>query len=135
MKNAKMTENMAEKRNVSHKKNFFLFLLGGVIGFINGFFGGGGGVVGVPVLEKFLKVDNKTSHATCLAVILPLSIISAGIYVFSGFIETSTFLFVGGGVLLGGMAGAMLLKILPSKIVRMIFAVLLIVGGVRLLLW
>ncbi len=119
---------------LSPKKKFFLFFLGGIIGLINGFFGGGGGVVGVPVLEKFLKVDNKTSHATCLAVILPLSIISAGIYVFSSYIETSKFLFVGSGVLLGGIVGALLLKILPAKVVRIIFAVLLLAGGVRLIL-
>lgn len=134
MNKAKGKAKSLKKQGLSSKKKFFLFLLGGLIGLINGFFGGGGGVVGVPVLEKFLNVDNKTSHATCLAVILPLSIISAGIYVFSSYIETSTFLYVGSGVLLGGIIGALLLKILPAKVVRVIFAVLLLAGGVRLII-
>jgi len=124
-----------KNRSENFKEMVILFFLGGVIGFLNGFFGGGGGVVGVPAIEKFLKVDNKTAHATCLALILPLSIISAGIYVFSGNINSSVFLFVGGGVLVGGVLGALLLKILPEKIVRIIFAVILFAGGVRLLLW
>jgi len=131
MKNKKKTSLNGENKV---KKSFFLFFLGGIIGIINGFFGGGGGVVGVPVLEKFLKIENKKAHATCLAVILPLSIISAGVYVYSGIIDSKLFMFIGSGVILGGVVGSLLLKILPAKIVRIIFALLLLVGGVRLII-
>ena len=85
------------------KRNILLFFVGGIIGILNGFFGGGGGTVGVPVLEKFLGLDNKKAHATCIAIIFPLSVVSAGIYVFGGAVETSLFLFVGLGVILGGV--------------------------------
>lgn len=128
------TKNKGREKSGKIKKNFFLFFVGGLIGIINGFFGGGGGVVGVPVLEKFLKLDSKKSHATCIAVILPLSIVSAGIYVFSGVIETKLFLYVAIGVILGGIAGSFLLKILPAKVIRIIFAILLLAGGVRLVI-
>ena len=131
--NKRVSEGKKEKK--TFKRNIFLILIGGVIGFINGFFGGGGGVVGVPILEKKLKISNKQAHATCLALILPLSIISSGMYVFSGVIETSLFLSVGAGVLLGGISGAFLLKILPEKIVRAVFALILFVGGLRLIIW
>lgn len=122
------------KKDGKVKRNFFLFFVGGLIGMINGFFGGGGGTVGVPVLEKFLKLENKKAHATCIAVILPLSIVSAGVYVFSGTIESGLFLFVGSGVLIGGIFGSFLLKILPAKAVRVIFALILLAGGIRLVI-
>ena len=134
MEKAKSKEKQVVNSGNKVKKSLFLFFLGGLIGIINGFFGGGGGVVGVPVLEKFLKLENKKAHATCLAVILPLSIISVGVYVYSGVINSNLFLFIGSGVILGGIVGALLLKILPAKVVRVIFALLLLAGGVRLIL-
>ena len=44
-------------------------IFGSIIGFINGFLGGGGGMVAVPLLEKIKKLDNKKAHATAIAVI------------------------------------------------------------------
>lgn len=131
----KKTELKNTSEKFTWKKKLILFFLGGIIGIINGFFGGGGGVIGVPILEKNLKVDNKTAHATCLALILPLSIVSSCLYVLSGSINTNLFLFVGLGVLLGGITGSLLLKILPEKAVRIIFSLILFAGGVRLILW
>ncbi len=104
-----------------------------VIGFINGFFGGGGGMICVPLLEKMLHLDNKYSHATAIAVILPISFVSAIIYTLGGHIETVPFLTVGIGVLLGGVAGSFLLKFLPSKTIRIIFVFVMLAGGIRLL--
>ena len=55
-------------------------LSGLAIGVINGFFGGGGGMVCVPILENALKLDNKRSHATALAVMFPFCIASGIVY-------------------------------------------------------
>jgi uncharacterized membrane protein YfcA len=50
------------------KNKINLFLLnafgGLLIGFANGFFGGGGGMLAVPFLQHVLKEDEKVSHAT-----------------------------------------------------------------------
>ena len=135
MKNQKGRKELQEGNKGKTKKNVVLFFVGGLIGLLNGFFGGGGGTVGVPALEKFVKLDNKKAHATCIAIIFPLSLVSAGIYVFNGVIETSLFVFVGAGVVLGGIIGSLLLKILPAKAVRIIFAILLLAGGVRMIVW
>ncbi len=115
------------------KKKLILSICGAIIGFINGFFGGGGGMICVPLLEKILGLGNKYSHATALVVIFPISFVSAVIYVLSGNLETIPFVTVGSGVLLGGLVGAFLLKFLPSKIVRVIFAIVMLAGGIRLL--
>lgn len=132
MENVKDQENKAKK---SFSKKVLLFLYGGVVGIINGFFGGGGGTIGVPILEKSLGVDNKTAHATCIALILPLSIISSAVYVYSNAVENFLLLSVGAGVLFGGILGSCLLKFLPPKIVRIVFCLVLFAGGIRLILW
>lgn len=115
------------------KKKLVLSICGAIIGFVNGFFGGGGGMICVPLLEKVLKLKNKFAHATALLVIFPISFVSGVVYVATGKLETIPFLTVGSGVLLGGVVGAFLLKFLPSKIIRVIFAFIMLAGGIRLL--
>lgn len=129
----------SKKDNQKHKKSqigkkIMLLLLGGMIGFINGFFGGGGGMICVPTLEKALKLDNKRAHATAIAVIFPLSLISCAIYIFKGSTQSLPLLTVGLGVLAGGIAGSISLKYIPSKVLRIIFAIIMFVGGVRLVI-
>ncbi|MDE7395914.1 MAG: TSUP family transporter, partial [Clostridiales bacterium] len=91
------------------KKVFLPVLQAGgglVIGFINGFFGGGGGMLCVPLLEKVIGVPTKQAHATAILVILPVSIASAVVYAISGTFSLLPVLPVSGGVLAGGVAGA-----------------------------
>ena len=53
---------------------------GVTIGVINGVFGSGGGMITVPFLTK-KGSDQKDAQRNAIAVILPLSIISAGLYI------------------------------------------------------
>lgn len=115
------------------KKKLLLSICGALIGFVNGFFGGGGGMICVPLLEKVLNLKNKFAHATALVVIFPLSFVSAVVYFLSGNIQTVPFLTVGSGVILGGILGSFLLKFLPAKIIRIIFVFVMLAGGIRLL--
>lgn len=133
MKTKKTTKKKEKENKLPVKKKFILALCGALIGFINGFFGGGGGMICVPLLEKVLHLPNKYSHATAIVVILPISFISAVIYLLSGNLETIPFLTVGTGVLLGGIVGSFALKFLPEKIVRIIFVFVMLAGGIRLL--
>lgn len=116
------------------KKYFWMSLGGSFIGFLNGFFGGGGGMVCVPVLNKIAGLSEKHSHATAIAIIFPLSLISAFIYVINGYIKSLPLITVTIGSLAGGIIGAFALKILPPKWVRIIFAVIMLVGGIKLIL-
>lgn len=88
----------------------------------------------VPLLEKVLQLQNKYSHATAIAVILPISFVSACVYCLSGNLQTVPFLTVGSGVLLGGIVGSFALKFLPSKVVRVIFVLIMLAGGIRLII-
>lgn len=115
------------------KKNFYLVIGGIAIGIVNGFFGGGGGMVCVPILEKMLKIDNKKSHATALAVMLPIGISSAIIYLIKIPMDWSTFSLVTAGFVVGGLLGALLLKRLSGKVVRIIFIAVVLAAGIKML--
>ena len=104
-----------------------------MVGFINGFFGGGGGLICVPTLEKVYKLETKKAHATAIAVMLPLSITSSVIYLFNNKFNFASTLSVALGVLLGGFVGAIFLKKINSTVVRWIFIAVLFSAGVRMM--
>lgn len=88
----------------------------------------------VPMLEK-LDVEPKKAHATSVAIILPLSILSAVFYYMSG-IRTdasSTLYYILFG-LVGAVAGSFLLKNIKNQYLKKIFAVIMIISAVRILL-
>lgn len=124
-------------KNKDKKSNdLTLRILTGVAsGLANGLFGGGGGMIVVPMLTFLLKYDNKSAHATAILIILPLSILSGLIYVFFGNFNITSGIPVLIGVVLGGIIGALLLKKLSSKIILVIFSVAMLVAGVKMLVF
>ena len=109
-------------------------LIGAAAGIVNGIFGAGGGMILVPLLSKWAGLDYKAALATSVAVILPVSISSALVYIFGhGFDFTSALPYALGG-LLGGFIGGRIFKNVPVKWMRRIFALFVIYGGVKNLL-
>ena len=105
--------------------------IGGVfIGVLSGLFGGGGGMLGVPLLRSF-GLDVKKSHATCIAIILPLCAVASVGYWISGHVDLSIAWKVEIGVLIGGIVGALALKKISSKVLSFAFYALMIYAGVR----
>ncbi len=122
-----------KRKNIINKK-ILLIICGAFIGFVNGFLGGGGGMICVPILQKFLNLDSKQAHATAIAVIFPLSIVSAFIYVINDYVKTLPLIYVTIGVVGGGIIGAIFLKFLPTKFVQIIFALIMLAGGLKLII-
>ena len=58
----------------------FCLLAGALAGFINGFFGAGGGMVLVPLLLWLVRLEDKAAFSSAVAVILPLCAISIAVY-------------------------------------------------------
>lgn len=106
---------------------------GALVGLINGFFGGGGGMLCVPLLEKLLKVPTKKAHATAILIILPISIASAAAYAFNGYVDIKATVVSSLGVVIGGALGAALLMRLKSSAVNIVFAAIMIAAGVKLI--
>ena len=121
------------KKNKKHS-NIISIIIGAVVGFINGFFGGGGGMVCVPFLENFMGYENKQAHATTLCVILPLSIFSCFVYLYKNDLNFFDVIFITLGAVVGGIVGALFLKKLNAKWVRIIFAILMLGAGIKMVI-
>ena len=90
------------------KKKYYC-ILGFLTGFANGFFGSGGGLIAVPLLKK-TELNAHESHASSLAITLPLSMISIILYLKSGSMSFSnTLLYIPAG-LLGAVVGGLFFK-------------------------
>lgn len=102
------------------------------IGFVNGFFGSGGGVVAVLVLKKFLKVEAKRAHATALSIILPLSCASLFMYGAKTKADVKIIILCAIGGCAGGVLGAKFLNKIPKKWLKIGFGAVMIISGIRL---
>ena len=120
---------------MSAKQKFLLTVVGIVTGIVNGFFGGGGGMIVVPMLTMILGLEQKVSHATALAVILPVTVVSTVAYFLRGAVKapTLTLVIVAVSVTVGGIVGALLLKKVSGKALSKIFAVLMLIAGVKMI--
>ena len=108
-------------------------LLGGFgAGVINGLLGAGGGMVVVPLLSA-LGVRGKKSHATALMVIVPLSLVSAVLYLVQGRVTVMDALPWLPGSLLGAYLGSRLMPKISTGWLKLVFGGLMLWGGIRLL--
>lgn len=111
-----------------------MLVVGVVIGFINGFWGGGGGMVCVASLIHILKLPEKKAHATTILIILPLCMASFVIYLLKvsvNFAESWPILI---GFVAGGALGALILKKINNLLLMIIFTLLIIAGGIKMIL-
>ena len=108
-------------------------MAGALIGLINGVFGGGGGMVCVPALRAFAGLDTRTAHATAIAVMLPVSVVS-GLFYITAIPGPGILLAAAAGVFAGGVFGAALLGRLRSASIRILFAIVLAAAGLRMLI-
>ncbi len=110
-------------------------LLWGIpIGFINGFFASGGGIVAVLILQKFFALDEKKAHATSIMIILPLTIAGVAVYTVKGFSDMPVILKAASGAALGALLGAKLLSRLSGRFIRIGFGVVMIAASLRMLI-
>ncbi|MBQ7373774.1 MAG: sulfite exporter TauE/SafE family protein [Clostridia bacterium] len=117
----------------SIKQKGYMAITGALTGLANGFFGGGGGMIVVPLMIYLLKIKTKTAHATALAVILPITLISALVYFLSGKFDFKVGVPSLVGVVLGGIIGAWLLGKLSADWLTKIFSLVMLVAGVKAL--
>lgn len=129
----KLTNPVGENVKKDKNKVWLLLLLGLVIGFINGFWGGGGGMLCVPALTLLLKMPDKEAHATTILIMLPLCISSFVVYMIKGALDWQTAGVVTSGFVVGGLLGALALKNINNVALRLVFSLIIIAGGIRLL--
>lgn len=118
---------MAEK-NEKRTKVWGRIRSGLLLGTVSGFFGGGGGMVAVPLLERTLPV--REAHATAIAAVLPAALFGGIAYALTGRTPAALLVPAALGVSLGGYFGAKLLPRLPVRITEFLFAALMLLAGV-----
>ncbi|MBQ8337989.1 MAG: sulfite exporter TauE/SafE family protein [Oscillospiraceae bacterium] len=115
------------------RKKLFLLITGALCGFLNGFFGAGGGTVAVPMLRKS-GLGEKEAHATSVAVILAVTAVSAAFYLIRGSVAISDTLgYIYTGVF-GAAIGAYVLKKISVVWLKRIFGALIMAASVRMFL-
>ena len=111
------------------QKNIKRSLCSLAVGGVNSLFGGGGGMIAVPLLAA-TGLEEKRAHATALFIVLPVSACSFLFYLFRGVYDFSVLIPTAIGVTAGGVLGAKLLQKMPLKIVKIVFAALQLFAGV-----
>jgi len=120
------------RRKTLKKNKIKMLIIGTVTGFINGLLGSGGGTIIVPTMERILKIETHKAHATAIAVIFPISFMSAMIYIKNQNIEWISTGYITLGGVIGGFIGAKLLSKFSSKWLHRIFGLVMIITGVRM---
>lgn len=116
------------------KHKYKLILSGFSAGVCNGLFGSGGGMIVVPCLEKYASLPAKKAHATAVAVIAPLALVS--IFRYLGFAGTDigviTKVCIAGTI--GSFLGARFMKRLKSHVLKKVFGCFIILAAVRMVI-
>ncbi len=116
------------------KDKFRIIFWGSLAGLCNGLFGSGGGMVVVPCLENKFSVEPQKAHATAIAVILPLTVVSIIRYASFCSVERGLLFTACIGGAAGSFAGAKMLKRFSSKVLRRVFGVFILVAAVRMVI-
>ncbi len=108
-------------------------LSGALAGLATGLFGGGGGMVLVPLLLSFCGLEEKRAFAASVAIICPLCLTAALVYGRWNALPLRAALPYLIGGLLGGALGGLWFRRVSPVFLRKSLALLLLYGGVRCL--
>lgn len=122
-----------ESKSLSVKKKIALVIAGLFIGGVNGIFGAGGGMLLVPALTLILGLEQKRAHATAIAIILPLCLVSSIAYALNQNFDMGIVLPTVIGVTIGGIIGAVLLKKLSDGVISFMFFALMLFAGLKMI--
>ena len=108
------------------------FLYGLLIGIVNIMLGAGGGMLTVPFYKK-MNMSQKQAQINTVATILPITIVSAFIYIRNGDVKISdSYIYLIPG-LLGSIVGTFVIKRISNKVLSIVFSLFIIWAGMRLL--
>jgi uncharacterized membrane protein YfcA len=107
--------------------------IGFAAGAASGLLGVGGGIVMVPGLVLVLGATQHQAHATSLAAIVPIGAVGFAIFALHGEVNYAIAGLLVLGALIGAPVGARAMSRVPERPLALVFAVVLVVAGVRLL--
>ena len=112
-----------------------LALVGVLAGFVGGSMGVGGGIIIIPALVFILGFTQKEAQGTSLAVLsFPVAIVAAYNYHKGGFINIKFAAVMIVAFMVGSYFGSKVALSIPGDVLKKIFAVLLVVLGLKMLI-
>lgn len=110
-----------------------MIVAGGCAGLVNGLFGGGGGMVLVPLLCLLTDLQERDVFSSSIAVILPICLVSLAATALTASIPfwSSLPYLIGSGF--GGYAAAKLGHYIPTRWLHKGLGILILWGGIRYL--
>jgi uncharacterized membrane protein YfcA len=110
-------------------------LLGLITGCFSGIMGVGGGIIMIPALVYLFGFSQHLAQGTTLALfVIPVGILGAWTYYSHGNLNVPAALMIAAGFVGGSYIGSRLANDLPDATLRKIFAVVLLIIGVKMLL-
>ena len=122
-----------EKMKKSVKDKIFIAVSSFIAGLINAVFGTGAGMIYIIALSRLGAGRDSRIFATSSLAVLVLSAVSATAYAVRGQLPLTNALTMCIFGAIGGAIGALLLGKINPKLLRLLLAVLLIIGGVRMI--
>lgn len=115
------------------RRILLLATVGVVGGFFSGLLGVGGGIVMVPMLMSLVGFDQRRASATTLAAIVPTALVGGVGYFLGGRVELVAGLLIAVGGIAGSQLGSLLLRRVPTRMLRWLFVALLVGLGAWML--
>lgn len=116
------------------KQGWFRYgLCGAAAGLVNGLFGAGGGMVLVPMLIRYGKLEDKKAFSSAISIILPMCLVTIFVYWTQQIFPVREALPYLIGGLLGGLAGGLLFRRVTPGFLHKLFGLVILWGGIRLL--
>lgn len=120
---------------MSFNELFILLAIGLFAGFLSGLIGIGGGIVIVPVLVYFFAMNQKTAQGTTLFMfLLPIGILGVYNYHKAGHVDFKTAAIMATTFVIGSYLGSKTAISIDTRVVKQIFAVSIILIGIKMLL-
>lgn len=111
-----------------------LVILGLIAGGLSGLIGIGGGIIIIPALVLIFGLSQKMAQGTTLALLIPpIGILAALTYYKHGYVDLKVAAIIIVGFVIGSFIGAKFAVRLPVDVISKVFAVTLIIIGIKML--
>lgn len=115
---------------------FLLVLVGLVAGIFSGLLGIGGGTILIPALVYIWGFTQHQAQGTTLALmVLPIGLLAALKYHYSGNVDLTFVLFLAIGFFIGGLIGAVFAMPIPEPLLRKLFGLFLLFVALRMVIF
>jgi uncharacterized protein len=112
-----------------------LLSIGLLAGILSGLVGIGGGIVIVPVLVYYFAMNQKTAQGTVLFMfLLPIGVLGVVNYYKAGHVDIKSAVIMALTFAVGSYIGSKTAIAIDTKVVKQIFATVMIVIGIKMLL-